>query len=210
MAMGRQRKFWKKLWYFIWEDNSVWSWIVNIGLAFLIIRLVFYPGLGFALGTTHPVVAVVSSSMEHRGSFDDWWGTECCTDSQKLCIAKKPRFQIYSESYGISREEFREFDYRNGFNKGDIMVLAGAKELGLGDIIVYTTPEYPEPIIHRIIRVNETSGFYSTRGDNNCNTAGFEEHVGSSQILGKAVLKIPLLGWIKVIFIDLLKMIHVI
>ena len=67
------RKILKKTWYFIWEDNSVWSWIVNIILAFVLIKFIVYPGLGFLLSTSHPVVAVVSSSMEHDRKFDDWW-----------------------------------------------------------------------------------------------------------------------------------------
>jgi signal peptidase I len=60
------KKLWKKVWYFVWEDNSVWSWIVNIILAFVLIKFVVYPGLGFVLTTSHPVVAVVSGSMEHN------------------------------------------------------------------------------------------------------------------------------------------------
>ena len=59
------RAFLKKAWHFIWEDDSVLSWLVNIILAFVLIKFIVYPGLGFILQTTHPVVAVVSESMEH-------------------------------------------------------------------------------------------------------------------------------------------------
>ncbi|MBW2993462.1 hypothetical protein KY317_02720, partial [Candidatus Woesearchaeota archaeon] len=54
-----------KTWDFIWNSNSVWSWIVNIILAFVIIKFLLYPGLGLVTGTSHPIVAVVSNSMEH-------------------------------------------------------------------------------------------------------------------------------------------------
>jgi len=178
--MGKLKKVWKKVWHFIWEDNSIWSWIVNILLAFLIIRFIFYPGLGFALGTSHPLVAVVSSSMEHPGGFDQWWGSGCCMDNPKLCLIKKSQAELYSEWYGIGKEEFREFSYRNGFNKGDIMLLVGAESLEVGDIIVYVSEDYPEPVIHRIVRINETSKTYSTKGDHNCKVANFENRIGLS------------------------------
>ena len=73
--MGKMefKKLLKKTWYFIWEDDSIWSWIVNIILAFVLIKFIVYPGLGFILSTSHPVVAVVSESMEHNMEFDEWW-----------------------------------------------------------------------------------------------------------------------------------------
>jgi len=60
------KKILKKTWWFIWESDSIWSWIVNIILAFVIIKFLVYPGLGFAMQTSHPIVAVVSGSMEHK------------------------------------------------------------------------------------------------------------------------------------------------
>jgi signal peptidase I len=207
--MNKARKFLKKLWYFIWEDDSIWSWIVNIGLAFLIIRFIFYPGLGFMLGTTHPVVAVVSSSMEHPGSFDDWWSTQCCMDNPQLCLVKSTQQELYRDWYSITKDEFKEFRFKNGFNKGDIMVLASPKNIKVGDTIVYTSSEYPEPIIHRVVRINETTGMYNTKGDHNCQVAGFESRISKEHVLGKAVVRVPFLGWLKVFFVDLLKLIHI-
>ena len=55
----------KKTWDFFWKDDSVWSWVVNIVVAFLVIRFLLYPVLGLVLGTSYPIVAVVSESMEH-------------------------------------------------------------------------------------------------------------------------------------------------
>ncbi|MEM4247604.1 MAG: hypothetical protein QXF14_04795, partial [Candidatus Woesearchaeota archaeon] len=114
------RKVLRKLWWFLWEDNSVWSWIANIVLAFVIIKFVIYPGLGLLLGTGYPIVAVVSSSMEHDASFDAWWTTaRCCLDS--LCSKRVSPSEIYGD-YGITYEKFRQFPFANGFNKGDIMI----------------------------------------------------------------------------------------
>ena len=73
MTQSKFRKFLKKLWYFLWEENSVWSWIANIALAFILIKFVVYPGIGLILGTNYPIVAVVSGSMEHGTDFDEWF-----------------------------------------------------------------------------------------------------------------------------------------
>ena len=64
--------FLKKTWDFIWNSNSVWSWILNVVLAFILVKFILYPGFGFLLQTSHPVVAVMSGSMEHNGNFDEW------------------------------------------------------------------------------------------------------------------------------------------
>ena len=55
----------KKAWNFFWNEDSVSSWIANIIVAFIVIRFIVYPVLGAALGTSFPIVAVVSESMEH-------------------------------------------------------------------------------------------------------------------------------------------------
>lgn len=183
------RNFLKKFWYFIWEDDSIWSWLANIALAFLLIKFVIYPGLGWALGTSHPVVAVVSGSMEHDGSYDEWW------DGQR---------GLY-EAYNISKQEFRQYRFPNGFNKGDIMVLRGAKtdSLHLGDVLVFWTPSRSDPIIHRIIKASSLRGtpFFQTKGDHNLASNPDEKQIQESQIVGRAVLRIPYLGWVKIAFV---------
>jgi signal peptidase I len=62
----KNKSFWGKLWYFLWHEDSIESWTINIILAFIIIKFLVYPALGFTLGTSHPIVAVVSGSMEHK------------------------------------------------------------------------------------------------------------------------------------------------
>ena len=66
----------KKIWHFIWHEDSWASWLVNIILAFILVKFVIYPLIGLMLSTSFPVVAVVSSSMEHSSSnFETWWDT---------------------------------------------------------------------------------------------------------------------------------------
>ncbi|GAI82642.1 unnamed protein product [marine sediment metagenome] len=189
----------KKIWYFIWESDSAWSWVVNILLAFIIIKFIVYPGLGFAFQTTHPIVAVVSGSMEHDGSFDQWWGSQ---DEWYL-------------SKGITKEQFKEFSFKNGFNRGDIMVLRGKKpdDMKIGDVIVYHG-RLPDPIIHRVVDVSieDNAYYFQTKGDHNTNPD--QQLVNQNYIVGyakyqkasKAVLRIPYLGYIKIIFVELIGM----
>ncbi len=202
--MKHWKKRWKAIWYFIWEDNSIWSWLVNIALAFVLIKFIVYPGLGLLLHTSYPVVAVVSESMEHNNGFDEWWD-------------KGGRWYIDNN---IKKQDFGNFPLKNGFNKGDIMVLKGktADNIAVGDVVVFWSAK-KDPIIHRIVKKwQENSAYYfQTKGDNyKTNPASInnlflnETKISENYIVGNAVLRIPLLGYIKIWFvgiIDLLKQI---
>ena len=195
------KKSWNQFWHFIWEEDTPASWIANIILAFVLIKFIVYPGLGFLLGTTHPVVAVVSGSMEHDGSFATWWTSGCSQGTQE---------DLY-RPYSITADQFQTYSFRNGFNKGDIMVLSGHGMIQQGDVIVFSIPNRSDPIIHRVIGVtrSDEQQLYKTKGDHNCGSAPFEDNIGQPQIIGKAVLRIPYLGWVKLVFSDLLQYIGV-
>jgi len=185
----------KRTWKFIWEDDSVWSWIVNIILAFVLIKFIVYPGLGLLLSTSYPIVAVVSGSMEHDGSFDNWWDG----------------YEDWYLEYNITKEEFVDFNFKNGFNKGDIMVLYGKKpsNVEIGEVIVFRSNR-PDPIIHRVVKKWEIEGEYSfqTKGDHTVDSiksGGLDEtNIHENRYLGKAVVRIPLLGYVKIWFVELI------
>ncbi len=188
----------KKVWKFIWEDDSIWSWMLNIALAFVLIKFIVYPGLGLVLGTSYPVVAVVSESMEHNEPFDAWW------DHSK---------EWYTD-HEITQSAFEGFKLRNGFNKGDIIVLTRStpENTFVGDIIVFRTGK-PDPIIHRVVVWWTEDGrkFYMTKGDNYKtnklpirNAIIDETRITENQVIGKALFKIPFLGYIKIWFVDLI------
>jgi hypothetical protein len=205
--MQKKQSFWKKLWWFLWEDNSIWSWLANIVLAFVLIKFVIYPVLGLLLGTGYPIVAVVSSSMEHDGSFDEWWNTDrCCLDSS--CTKRVSPREIYA-GFGITEEQFRDFSFKNGFDKGDIMILRGPGGAEVGDILVFWTDSRTEPIIHRIVQQKGVANapVFKTKGDHNCASAGFEQSISKDRFIGKAAIRIPFLGWIKIGFVELLKLV---
>ena len=199
MPDGKQiKKYWGKVWYFIWEDNSIWSWIVNVILAFVLIKFMVYPGLGFALSTSHPIVAVVSSSMEHNAGFDEWWS----------------KGGIWYLDNNITKAEFLEFSLSNGFNKGDIMILKGRKpkDIKIGDVIVFKSRR-PDPIIHRVVRKWEEGGVYyfQTKGDNyRTNPDSIkslfldETRISPEKVIGVSKVRVPWLGWVKIGFVELM------
>ena len=179
----------KKIWKFIWYDNSWQSWVVNVILAFVLVKFIIYPLLGLLLGTSFPVVAVVSCSMEHNINsqgcnfehlkFDDWWS-------------------LHKEFYTameITKENFSKFDFSNGFNKGDLMVLRKAKNINNGDIIIFFG-EDNLPIIHRVVDSNKLT----TKGDNNLGIRSDEFGINDDRLIGKAWFRVPYLGWLKVWF----------
>lgn len=194
----KPKKTLKKIWHFIWEEDSIWSWIVNIILAFVLIKFVVYPGLGLILSTSHPIVAVVSGSMEHNNmDVDEWWSNND---------------EWYLE-HNITKDEFLMFPIKNGFNKGDIMVLKGkkAKDIKVGDVIVFQGGK-ADPIIHRVVRKwkKEDQYYFQTKGDNNADSISGnlldEMNISEEKVIGNASFKIPFLGYIKIWFVELLRL----
>jgi signal peptidase len=79
-------------------------------------------------------------------------------------------------------------------NVGDLILVAAA-DYKVGDIIVFNAPGVRQgPIIHRIIAVNG-DGTLQTKGDNNPGQLPYERSIAKSQIIGKARLALPLLGY---------------
>jgi hypothetical protein len=223
----------KKIWYFIWREDSWSSWVVNVVLAIIIVKFLIYPGLGLLLGTNFPVVAVVSCSMQHHegncwpdaymksaGSLEDL--KRSMAKPKVLCglTSEKPEQSLdYWEACGewyddryITQEDFKQFPQNKGFNIGDIFVLQKPKEIVVGDIIIYDNGFSIAPIIHRVVSIKEEEGrkFYKTKGDYNERSYAFEESIGEERIHGKVLLKVPYLGWVKMGFNMLLKMVGVV
>lgn len=197
----------KRLWHFFWHEDSVASWIANLVVAFLLIRFIVYPILGIVLGTSFPIVAVVSESMQHNlhenqlcgngynefhESFDNYW---------KICGS-------WYENRNITREEFLSFRLKHGFNKGDVIILwrASEKNLKVGDILVFWGSK-PQPIIHRLVKIWQEDGetYYQTKGDHNpASSSGLisEKKISKDRVIGKGIIRIPYLGWLKILFVD--------
>ena len=217
--MSKIKNVFNKIWNFLFEEDSIFSWITILIISFLLIKFVVYPILSLLFGTSLPLVTVVSGSMEHRTvsecvSFDDA-NKECLDYSYVMCgnfynESQEVDLDFYwnecSDKYlekDISFEEFQSFPFNNGINTGDIVILFGTtpEDVSVGDVLVFRT-SHKTPIIHRIIgkwSIQEKT-FFKAKGDHNEKSLNDELAIREEQILGKAVFRIPLLGYIKIYF----------
>lgn len=194
----------KKFWFLLWEDNSLKGWIFSIVFLFIFIKLIFFPGLNFITGTSTSLAIVESCSMYHNTNFLFFHNFDTWDLSQE---------QKYSQ-FGITKSDFEKFSMKNGFNKGDILFMTRAtpEKLKVGDIILFNANQ-KNPIIHRIVKIQNINGEYvfTTIGDNNPysfnstnNNLGIDEtNIKPNQLVAKASVNIvPYLGWGKLIFQD--------
>ena len=162
------------------------SFFVTLLLAFVLIKYVFFPFLSILTGTSLPLVIVESCSMYH-------------SEQGFRNVFLSP---LYQEN-NISFEDTEEWIFPDGFSKGDVIFVVGADEIKVGDVIIFEAGS-TYPLIHRVIRVNG-DGTFSTKGDNyktNSRQLFNEKKISRDQILGKAVFRIPLIGWAKLIFFE--------
>jgi len=173
-----------------------------------LIRFIVYPLLGIILGTSYPIVAVVSESMEHglhnqiicgqtlpefRESFDNYWD---------VCGG-------WYEENAITKTQFEKFPFQNGFDKGDVIILWRANNLEVGDVLIFQGTK-PQPIIHRVVKIHHEDDqiYYQTKGDHNrksiAGTYG-ETRISQERIFGQGIIRIPYLGWVKIFFVDAVK-----
>ena len=134
-------------------------------------------GLGLALGTPLPVVAVVSSSMTHDST------------------TPINHYQFLEKNLGYSKEEIDSWPITGGFLKGDALVVVGVKkqDLKVGDVIVFKIPGQNTPIVHRIVKIE--NGQIITKGDHNPTYDPWKPQ----KIYGKVVGVVPFLGWPKLL-----------
>lgn len=196
-SKGKFKKFLKKSWDVIWKDDSFKGWLISLIFIFIVIKFIFFPLLNLVTGTSLPLAIVESCSMYHTGNsfsnFDNWW----------------ERHDSKYQAFFIEKSEFEKFVLKRGFSKGDIIFIIRAKpeKLKVGDIIIFDGGQ-KNPIIHRIIKINEENGEYtfSTIGDNNEGQLSIENKISEDKLIGKAALKIvPSVGWAKLIFYEHIK-----
>jgi len=191
----------KKFLHYIWYGESLMSWILCFLFAFIVIRYAFYPTLGLILGSSYPVVAVMSESMQHNTDFNTWWDGKSCCDPG--CTQRVVQGSIY-DFIGISKETFKTYPLQNGFDPGDIIFLTSPNNVKKGDIIVFMSHHRAEPIIHRIIDIMEDGKFYKTKGDNNCGSGEFELRIAKTDVIGKASFVVPYLGGLKLALVKVI------
>lgn len=177
----------KEIWDFVWKSDSPWSWIVDLIIAFILVRFVIFPIMGLVLATSLPLVVIESGSMEHVGiDFDDYWLEEG---------------EWYMQN-NITQSQFQEWDHSNGLNKGDVIITKGKEDYEIGDVIIFKTEAQNTPIIHRLIKYDKNFQNYHTKGDNNPVQLFYEKIIKEDDILSSAWIRIPKIGWIKLIFVE--------
>ncbi|MBU2576320.1 MAG: S26 family signal peptidase [Nanoarchaeota archaeon] len=181
--MKKVTEYWQKFWKFLKKDSWA-SFAVTLLIAFIVIKFVFFPGLSLITGTSLPIVIVESCSMYHQDA-----GFENTFTSP-----------IYGQ-YGINIGDTKGWDFPNGFAKGDLIFVVRAKNIEVGDVIIFHGGA-ANPLIHRVVETGET---YSTKGDNyktNSQQLVSELNIMEEQIIGKALFRIPFVGWAKLIFFE--------
>jgi hypothetical protein len=188
------KKKWDKIWFILWKDDSPKGWIISIIFLFIVIKFIFFPTLSLITGTSLPLAIVESCSMYHEGNllsnYDNWWESQ----------------ESKYEPFDITKEQFKKFIFKKGFNKGDILFIVGTKpeKLKVGDVVIFAANE-KNPIIHRIVKTTDMGGNYlfSTIGDHNSGQLSYEKNIKEDQLIGRAVFKLaPYLGWGKLIFYE--------
>ena len=201
----------KKFWNYIWYDDSFMSYVLNFVFAFLFIKFLFFPVIGFALNNDFPIVAIVSGSMEHKIvdnrvcdvyvkdikneklSIDSWW--EYCGN-------------YYVKNYNLTLDDFEDYDYKNGLNVGDVMILYGKspENIEVGEVLVFEPQnrvwyESHGPVIHRIVKKWQDEGgkyHFQTKGDHNpSSTQNFEGDISEDKVFAVAAVRIPFIGYAK-------------
>jgi len=174
---------WERIWGFLHEDSWA-SFAVTLILAVIIIKFVFFPGLSFVTGTDLPLVIVESCSMyHHEDGFDRTFESS-----------------VY-DYYGLDLSDTTNWIFQNGFNKGDVIFVVGADDVEVGDVIIFNGGN-TYPLIHRVVDVGDS---YSTKGDNYKTNSGqlpSEMVIPKNEVIGKALFKVPFVGWIKLVFFE--------
>lgn len=173
----------RRFWDFVQEDS--WPSIIFVlTFALIFIKFVFFPLLSFFTGTTLPLVIVESCSMyHHEDGFENTFTSS-----------------VY-EDYGIGIEDTAGWDFQDGFSKGDVIFVVGAKDLEIGDVVIFEGGRQ-YPLIHRLVEVGET---YATKGDNyktNYKQLPSEKKIVEDQLIGKALFRVPAIGWAKLILYE--------
>jgi len=183
----------KRFLQFLKEDT--WqSWLVSLVLIIIFIKLIFFPGMSLITKSPLPLVVVESCSMYHNThNMENWWNSN----------------GVWYEKQDITKNKFNDFPFKYGLNKGDIILVSNRKQPKQGDIIIFEPNKgatTAHPVIHRVITTDPTA----TKGDHNSfqfnglnNAQNLTElDIQQEQILGKATGRIPLIGWLKLIFFE--------
>jgi hypothetical protein len=204
--------YFKKFWYYIWYDDSFGSYIANFAFAYVFIKFILFPGLGLLLGTNFPIVAIVSGSMEHKivdGSICEdriiATGTESLNQDEWFDYCG----DYYINNFNLTKTDFESFEYKNGLNIGDVLVLRGKapEKIEVGEVLIFIPQDInfyltKGPVIHRVVKKweDENGKFhFQTKGDHNSKSfQNFENDIIEDNVLAVSVVRVPYIGYAKI------------
>ncbi|NQZ84912.1 MAG: hypothetical protein HRU03_04275 [Nanoarchaeales archaeon] len=210
--------YFKKFWLYIWYDDSIGSYIANFAFAYVFIKFLLFPVLGLLLGTSFPIVAIVTGSMEHKvvqGSIcnnkiiasgvtsldeDEWW--DHCGN-------------YYVDNFNLTQDDFKNFEYSNGLDIGDVLILKGSEpeNIEIGEVLIFIPQDRnfyltKGPVIHRVVNKwkDEDGKFhFQTKGDHNSKSfENFENDIIEDNVLAVSAVRIPYLGYVKIVLTNVI------
>ncbi len=122
--------------------------------------------------------------MYHGTDFETWWEQN----------------GLWYEDMNITREMFELSPFKNGMNKGDIVLVTGRGGYEKGDVIIFSST-FTYPLIHRVVSTDTLA----TKGDHNGGQLSEELNISQSSVIGKGLVRVPGLGWLKLVFFEGLK-----
>ncbi len=176
----------KKFLRFLFVEESIQSYIAFLLFLVFLFSLIFYLILPYGFGIVD-VVAVVTPSMEHSRNVED-------------------TFYKFFLTRNFSMGEIKSFDFSDGISIGDVVIVkkVNPNEIKVGDVIVFRTQT--TKIIHRVIKVEKRGNeiYFTTKGDANPTSLNFEKNITPDRLIGKAIFKIPYLGYPRIILLRVL------
>ena len=107
----------KKVLKWLWDEEHWAAWWINVLIAFIVIKFIVYPGMAALTGSSFPVVAVVSESMEH----DVQYGQICGYDMESFPASFDTYWDVCGDWYennGISKKtSLNRSRYRTGLTR---------------------------------------------------------------------------------------------
>lgn len=143
-------------------------------IAAFIIAWVVYQGLALVIGTSMPIVSVVSDSMYHTEPFNNWW-----TDNAR-----------FYDQFKVTKDQFKTFLAPDGLSRGDLLFVTKPTNLKVGDILIYDKLGSDFTIVHRLVEIQDE--YYIVKGDHNTQA---DAPVLKQYVVGKVLFAIPLLGY---------------
>jgi len=114
----------KRAWDWVWNSDSILSWVIALAIIFIFVKFIFFPGLSLLMGTSLPLAGVESSSMDHQIVVDDLSRLNLCGTTYSSKEKKYINFNEYwnrcgnwYEERNITKEQFSKFSLKNGFAK---------------------------------------------------------------------------------------------